>query len=77
MTFTAGELVQLKSGGPAMVVTGTSAEGVHCLWYGEADDEVKTAIIPEIALEAPEMEDEEDEDEHEHGHDHKHGHKHG
>ena len=68
--FAAGELVQLKSGGPAMVVTGASPEGVHCLWYGEASDDVKTAIIPAICLEAPEMEDEEDEEDH----GHKHGH---
>lgn len=71
MTFKAGELAQLKSGGPAMVVTGVSNDGVHCLWYGEANDDIKTAIIPELCLEAHELEDEEDdEDEDEHGHKH-------
>ena len=67
MTFKTGELVQIKSGGPAMVVTGVSPEGVHCLWYGEANDDIKTGIIPEICLEATEMEDE-DEDGENHGH---------
>ena len=69
MTFKTGELVQIKSGGPAMVVTGTSPEGVHCLWYGEANDDIKTGIIPEICLEVPEMEDEEEDDHHGHKHD--------
>lgn len=67
MAFKTGELVQLKSGGPAMVVTGSDKGGVQCLWYGEANDDIKTATIPEICLETPEMEDEDD-DEHEHGH---------
>ena len=62
MAFKTGDLVQLKSGGPAMVVTGTAADGVHCLWYGEAVDDIKTAVIPEICLETPEMEDEAEHD---------------
>ena len=70
MTFKAGDLAQLKSGGPAMVVTGTDNAGVHCLWYGEANDDIKTAVIPEIALEPHDLELEDDEDDHAHGHKH-------
>ena len=66
MTFEAGTLVQVKSGGPAMTVTGSSPEGVHCLWYGEATDDIKTAVVPAICLEAVEI----DGDEEERGHGH-------
>ena len=65
MTFEAGALVQVKSGGPAMTVTGSGSDGVHCLWYGESSDDIKTAIIPAICLEAVEIDEDE---EHEHGH---------
>lgn len=59
MAFDAGALVQIKSGGPAMTVTGVGPDGVHLLWYGEANDEIKTAIVPAICLEAVEMDEEE------------------
>lgn len=74
MSFQAGEVVQLKSGGPAMIVTGDSPEGVHCLWYGEANDDIKTSIIPAICLEALELDDEEDDDEDDHPKHKKHKH---
>ncbi|VTZ49739.1 conserved hypothetical protein [Methylocella tundrae] len=65
-TFEPGDIVQLKSFGPAMTVVSVDAEGVHVLWYGEATDELKTHVIPAIALEKitvlDEDEDEEDED---------------
>lgn len=31
--FTVGAIVQLKSGGPVMTVTGSDADGVGCLWF--------------------------------------------
>ena len=40
MDFKKGDIVQLKSGGPAMVVTGEAGEGVQVLWYGEIVDEI-------------------------------------
>jgi uncharacterized protein YodC (DUF2158 family) len=49
--FEPGDIVQLKSFGPAMTVITAEADGVHVLWYAESSDEVKTHIIPTIALE--------------------------
>ncbi len=82
-TFEPGDIVQLKSFGPAMTVIAVTAEGVQVIWYGEAEDEVKTHVIPAIALEKitvldeedDEDEDEDDEDEDEDEDDHK-GRKH-
>jgi uncharacterized protein YodC (DUF2158 family) len=72
MEFQAGEIVQLKSGGPVMTVVSNDDQGVHCLWYGEAADEMRSATIPLVALEAApltdtELDEEEDEDEAHHG----------
>ena len=64
-TFEPGDIVQLKSFGPAMTVVAVSGAGVEVLWYGEVDDELKTHVIPAIALEkitVLEEEDDEDED---------------
>lgn len=60
-----GDVVKLKSGGPAMTVVSVKDDGVHCLWYAEMADEVKTAVIPAICLEladADEDDDDEDDD---------------
>ncbi len=57
MEFKKGDIVQLKSGGPAMVVTGLSGEGVQILWYGEMVDEIKTATVPGFSLIEAEIED--------------------
>jgi len=65
ITFEPGDIVQLKSFGPAMTVVAVSGAGVEVLWYGEVDDELKTHVIPAIALEkitVLEEEDDEDED---------------
>ena len=63
-TFEPGDIVQLKSFGPAMTVIAVNAEGVQVLWYGEVDDDVKTHVIPAIALEKiTVLDDEDDEDE--------------
>jgi uncharacterized protein YodC (DUF2158 family) len=66
MAFSPGEIVQLKSGGPAMTVTAESADGVHCIWYGEASDELRTGVIPAACLEILIL----DEDDFEDGSDH-------
>ncbi len=69
MAFEAGEVVQLKSGGPAMTVAAVDSAGVHCVWYGESDDQIHAGVIAAVALDevhlANEDEDEDDEDEHE------------
>jgi uncharacterized protein YodC (DUF2158 family) len=62
-TFEPGDIVQLKSFGPAMTVVAVNGEGVEVLWYGEVNDELKTHVIPAIALEKITVLDDEDEDE--------------
>jgi uncharacterized protein YodC (DUF2158 family) len=69
VTFEPGDVVELKSGGPAMTVIGLKEDGVHCLWYAESTDEVKTAVVPTICLEKAtpwETDDEEDEEDDKH-----------
>lgn len=61
MEFKKGDIVQLKSGGPAMVVTGAEGEGVQVLWYGEMADEIRNATVPSGCLVEAEIEDAEDE----------------
>ena len=64
VTFEPGDVVELKSGGPAMTVIEVKEDGVHCIWYGEAADEVRTEIIPAICVEKATLwEEDEDEDE--------------
>lgn len=71
VTFEPGTVVTLKSGGPAMTVVDVKEDGVHCVWYAEAVDEVKTEVIPAVSLESAipfdEDEDDDDEDEDDHG----------
>jgi uncharacterized protein YodC (DUF2158 family) len=62
-TFEPGDIVQLKSFGPAMTVIAVTGAGVEVLWYGEVNDEVKTHVIPALALEKiTVLDDEDDED---------------
>ncbi len=61
MDFKKGDIVQLKSGGPAMVVTGESGDNVQVLWYGEIVDEIKTGSVPGFCLVEAEIEEAEDE----------------
>ncbi len=56
MDFKKGDIVQLKSGGPAMVVTGQAGDGVQVLWYGEVADEIRTATVAAICLIEAEIE---------------------
>lgn len=69
MEFHAGEVVQLKAGGPAMTVVGADDKGVHCVWYGETNDEIRAGVIAAVALEPVQIiAEDDDEDEHEHKH---------
>ena len=62
VTFEPGEVVALKSGGPAMTVIGLKEDGVQCLWYAETSDEVKTTVVPSICIEKASAFDFDDED---------------
>lgn len=69
--FKIGDVVQVKSGGPAMTVLAVGDE-VECVWYGEESETFRREKLPAILLEAVEFEeddkeknsdeDEEDED---------------
>lgn len=71
MAFEPGDIVQLKSGSPALAVVSVTGEDVAVLWYAEEVSEFRTHILPAVALEKLEVadfdddeeEDEEDEDE--------------
>ncbi len=60
MDFKNGDIVQLKAGGPAMIVTGASGDKVDVLWYGEIQDEIKTGTVPSFCLVEAEIEDADD-----------------
>jgi len=67
MTFRAGDIVTLKSGGQALTVAAINDEDATCIWLGEEGDLFREQI-PLIALEAildPEDEEEEEEEEEE------------
>lgn len=68
MDFAPGDIVQLKSGSPALTVVTASEADVSVVWYAEEDGEFRTHTLPSVALEKLEIadfddEDEEDEDE--------------
>ena len=62
MTFRAGDIVTLKSGGQALTVAAIHDEDATCIWLGEEGDLFREQI-PLIALEAIlDLEDEEEEE---------------
>jgi uncharacterized protein YodC (DUF2158 family) len=61
MAFKPGDVVVLKSGGPAMTVASVEENDVKCLWIGE-EGELYREEIPAVALELIESEDDFDED---------------
>ena len=66
-TFEPGNIVQIKSGGPIMTVVSVDDNNVHCLWYGESSDAIRTAALPHITLDLLDVADEDmmDEEDHE------------
>jgi uncharacterized protein YodC (DUF2158 family) len=63
MALKAGDIVVLKSGGPALTVAEINGESVECVWIGE-DGELFREELPSIVLDAVEMDlSDEDEDE--------------
>lgn len=66
MTFRAGDIVTLKSGGQPLTVAAIDGEAAHCIWLGEEGDLFREQI-PLVALEAlVDHEDEEDEGDEDH-----------
>ncbi|MGL5447581.1 MAG: YodC family protein [Rhabdaerophilum sp.] len=57
--FKIGDVVQVKSGGPAMTVLAVGDE-VECVWYGEESETFRREKLPAILLEAVEFEEEDD-----------------
>ncbi|MCO4055429.1 MAG: DUF2158 domain-containing protein [Bosea sp.] len=68
MTFSEGDIVSVKSGGPALTVISVLGEHVTCLYFSDELGEFREAVIPAFALESVEdgaMEEDEDEEEEE------------
>lgn len=55
--FKIGDVVQVKSGGPAMTVLSVGDQ-VECLWYGEENETFLRESLPAFVLEAVEFEEE-------------------
>ena len=64
MKFSKGDVVIVKSGGPALTVVDVDDDEVKCLYFAEELGEFKKTTLPAFVLESYE-EDEEDEDEEE------------
>ncbi len=60
MTFSQGDTVNVKSGGPALTVLSVDDGHVKCLFFSEELGEFKESVIPAFALEA--FEDDEGDD---------------
>ncbi len=62
--FNIGDVVQVKSGGPAMTVL-ANGELIECLWFADVTEAFHREQLPAICLEAVELEedDEKSEDE--------------
>lgn len=52
MSFSQGDTVNVKSGGPALTVLSVDGDHVKCLFFSEELGEFKEAVIPSFALEA-------------------------
>lgn len=63
MDFKAGDVVTLKSGGPAMTIKAVEGQEVACLWYAEEDETFREATLPAHVLLAAEFDEEDDEEE--------------
>jgi uncharacterized protein YodC (DUF2158 family) len=63
MSFSEGDIVLVKSGGPALTVLSTEGEHVKCLFFSEELGEFRETLIPAFALEVHDESDDEDEEE--------------
>lgn len=57
MAIAPGEIVQLKSGSPALTVVGVQAQTVEVIWFSEEVGEFRTQTLPIVAVEELEIED--------------------
>lgn len=64
MTFSQGDTVNVKSGGPALTVLSVDGDHVKCLFFSEELGEFKEAVIPSFALEAFDEDEGDHEEEH-------------
>lgn len=73
MSFSVGDVVMLKSGGPALTVTEVGDDGVSVVWYADTEDNFRTTVLPpetlilfddedDLDLDDDEEEEEDDED---------------
>lgn len=62
MTFQPGDVVQVKSGGPALTVLEAGDSTARCLFYSDEKGEFEHVTLPLIAIAAL-IEDEDDEEE--------------
>ncbi|GGC92166.1 YodC family protein [Chelatococcus reniformis] len=62
MSFQVGDVVMLKSGGPALTVAEVAEAGVTCVWYADSDDNFRSTVLAAACLVAFDDEDDEDED---------------
>ena len=60
-----GDIVQLKSGGPALTVIALEGDQVRCLFFSDEIGDFREATIPAFALDTFEFSDAEDEEEEE------------
>lgn len=60
--FKIGDVVQVKSGGPAMTVL-SEGEEVVCLWFAEGTEAFHRERLPAACLESVEFEDDDEEEE--------------
>ncbi len=60
-SFEPGNVVILKSGGQALTVVSSTAQGVQCIWIGEEGD-LFSATLPAVTLEAFDMDIETDDE---------------
>jgi uncharacterized protein YodC (DUF2158 family) len=61
MSYSAGSIVVLKSGGPAMTVVAAKGDEIECVWMTEVG-ELARETIPAIALDAVEIDEDDEED---------------
>ena len=63
MALEPGDVVQLKSGGPLMTVVAVEKEEARCIWHSPSAEDIRSALIPVVALEHIDLADDEDDDE--------------
>lgn len=63
MAFAPGDIVQLKSGSPALTVIAASEAELSVIWFAEDVSEFRKDTLPAVAVEKLEIADFEEEDE--------------